>query len=55
MDMIWQKSDDSDAGHRWLRGVIEQEFGILNALYESDKFAGDTPDFLDRVPGHPLP
>jgi DNA-binding transcriptional LysR family regulator len=55
MDMIWQKGDDSDAGHRWLRGVIEQEFGILNSLYESDKFAGDTPDFLDRVPGRPWP
>jgi len=29
VDVIWQKKDDADAGHRWLRELIIDEFHVL--------------------------
>jgi DNA-binding transcriptional LysR family regulator len=29
VDMIWHRDDNNDAGHRWLRNLIQQEFAML--------------------------
>jgi DNA-binding transcriptional LysR family regulator len=29
VDKIWHRDDNNDAGHRWLRELIRQEFGLL--------------------------
>jgi len=51
MNMVWHKGDDPDAGHRWLRDLIEQEFTVLNSIAnEGEKLPGDDPAFLKRVP-----
>ena len=31
VDMIWHRRDDREAGHRWLRNLIKEEFGALYA------------------------
>jgi DNA-binding transcriptional LysR family regulator len=50
-DMIWQKADDADAGHRWLRRVIEEQFSVL---YSPDggmaTLLGAEPDLLGCIP-----
>jgi len=48
LDMIWRKQDERDAGHRWLRQLIVEEFALL--FPASDWVPGDNPDRLDRVP-----
>jgi DNA-binding transcriptional LysR family regulator len=31
IDMVWHSRDDKEAGHRWLRGLIIEEFAVLYA------------------------
>ena len=52
IDMIWHRRDDKDAGHRWLRRLIEQEFAALYAPITdgSERHAGSAPHRLDQVP-----
>jgi DNA-binding transcriptional LysR family regulator len=48
LDMIWRKQDDGDAGQRWLRELIVEEFALLFAA--SDWVSDDSPHRLDRKP-----
>jgi DNA-binding transcriptional LysR family regulator len=48
LDMIWRRQDDGDAGQRWLRQLIVEEFALLFAA--SDWVADDSPHRLDREP-----
>ena len=51
IDLVWQKRDESNSGHRWLRDIIQQEFEILYAAPASHlRHDGDRPDFLDQFP-----
>jgi DNA-binding transcriptional LysR family regulator len=44
VDMIWHVRDDREAGHRWLRALIAQEFA---ALYATASDRGEGPHRLD--------
>jgi DNA-binding transcriptional LysR family regulator len=48
LDMIWRKQDEGDAGQRWLRELIIEEFDLLFAA--SDWVSDDNPHRLDRKP-----
>jgi len=50
VDIIWRAQDDADAGQRWLRQLIIEEFALLFAA--SDWVAGDRPHRLGRTPAH---
>lgn len=51
IDLVWQRRDESDGGHRWLREIIQQEFAILYTAPASQlRRDGDRPDFLDHFP-----
>ena len=51
MDLVWQRRDEPDGGHRWLREIIQQEFAILYSAPASQlKHEADRPDFLDHFP-----
>jgi DNA-binding transcriptional LysR family regulator len=48
VDMIWHSRDDRDAGHRWLRNLIVQEFAVLYAPTNPAVRSGrHSPDKLD--------
>lgn len=32
VDIIWHRGDDKDAGHRWLRGLIEEELELVYSI-----------------------
>ncbi len=32
VDVVWHRGDDRDAGHRWLRGLIEDELELVYAI-----------------------
>ena len=46
--MIWRVQDEADAGQRWLRKLIVEEFFLLFGA--SEWVAGDSPHRLNRVP-----
>jgi DNA-binding transcriptional LysR family regulator len=48
LDLIWRVQDEADAGQRWFRELIVEEFALLFAA--SEWVAGDRPHRLDRVP-----
>lgn len=51
VDMIWHVSDEKNAGHRWLREVIVEEFDTLYApLTLQKRRVGHPPSRLDQVP-----
>ena len=50
IDLIWRKRDQSDAGHRWLRRVIEEEFAVLYAGAGEVEWTDDNANLLDIVP-----
>lgn len=51
VDMIWHASDDKNAGHRWLRRLIVEEFDVLYAPPAPRKRRiGHPPSRLDEVP-----
>jgi DNA-binding transcriptional LysR family regulator len=48
VDMIWHSRDDRDAGHKWLRSLIVQEFAVLYAPTDhAERSARHSPDKLD--------
>jgi DNA-binding transcriptional LysR family regulator len=48
VDMIWHSRDKRDAGHRWLRSLIIQEFAVLYApTNPSVRSSRHSPDKLD--------
>ncbi|WP_421994452.1 LysR family transcriptional regulator [Reyranella sp.] len=51
VDMIWHASDERNAGHRWLRRLIVEEFDVLYAPPVLQKRrVGHPPSRLDEVP-----
>jgi DNA-binding transcriptional LysR family regulator len=53
IDMIWRVNDERDAGHRWLRRLIEEEFDVLYsppAAQHQQRRLGHPPSRLDVVP-----
>lgn len=51
VDMIWHVSDEKNAGHRWLRRLIVEEFDVLYAPPALQKRrVGHPPSRLDEVP-----
>ncbi|MCW5736371.1 MAG: LysR family transcriptional regulator [Enhydrobacter sp.] len=51
VDMIWHASDESNAGHRWLRRLIVEEFGVLYAPTAfQERRVGHLPSRLDEAP-----
>lgn len=51
VDMIWHASDESNAGHRWLRRLIVEEFDVLYAPPALQKRrVGHPPSRLDEMP-----
>lgn len=48
VDMIWHRRDDRESGHRWLRGLITEEFAILYATARGSD--GVAPHRLDIFP-----
>jgi DNA-binding transcriptional LysR family regulator len=51
VDMIWHASDERNAGHRWLRRLIVEEFDVLYAPPSLQKRrVGHPPSRLDEVP-----
>ncbi len=51
VDMIWHVSDETNAGHRWLRRLIVEEFDVLYAPPALQKRrVGHPPSRLDEVP-----
>lgn len=56
IDLVWQRRDEPDGGHRWLREIIQHEFKVLYAAPASQlNHDGDRPDFLDHFPIAPPP
>lgn len=54
VDMVWHTRDQRDAGHRWLRDLIIQEFAVLYApANRSSRSGRHSPDKLDVL--SPLP
>jgi DNA-binding transcriptional LysR family regulator len=54
VDLVWHRGDDRDAGHRWLRSLITQEFAVLYAPTKHSVRSGrHSPDKLDVL--SPLP
>jgi DNA-binding transcriptional LysR family regulator len=54
VDMIWHRRDGRDAGHRWLRSLIIEEFAVLYApTNRSTRSTRHSPDKLDVL--SPLP
>jgi DNA-binding transcriptional LysR family regulator len=55
VDMVWHSRDDRDAGHRWLRRLITEEFAVLYAPMErahrSGRHSPDKLDVLSPLPG----
>jgi DNA-binding transcriptional LysR family regulator len=49
VDMIWQTLSEKDAGHRWLRRLIEEEFDVLYSPPAMQQL-GHLPSRLDIVP-----
>jgi DNA-binding transcriptional LysR family regulator len=50
LDMIWRRQDEGDAGQRWLRQLIVEEFALLFAA--SEWVTDDSPHRLERAPAH---
>jgi DNA-binding transcriptional LysR family regulator len=53
VDMVWHRRDDRDAGHRWLRTLIVQEFEALYAATVPERkkhWIWHRPSKLDVVP-----
>ena len=51
VDMVWHVSDEKDLGHRWLRGLIAQEFEVLYAPAQRGKRRVHyPPSNLDIIP-----
>jgi DNA-binding transcriptional LysR family regulator len=51
VDMIWHISNEKNAGHRWLRRLIVEEFDVLYAPPSLQKRrVGHPPSRLDEVP-----
>lgn len=52
VDMVWHHDDDRDAGHRWLRKLIKEEFAALYTPAVGFRRRDHRPDRLDVVPLH---